>query len=91
MQSAQVSVFIRLAHFVPGSSIVEGLASRAGETAMFMMHRSAQMPTPEQALPGRDTPLPVPEAHYVNGHRLQAPFPEGFRQALFGMGCFWGA
>lgn len=49
------------------------------------------MPTPEQALPGRGTPMPVPEAHFVNGHPLQAPFPDGMQQALFGMGCFWGA
>ena len=49
------------------------------------------MPTPQQALPGRDTPMPVPAAHFVNGHPLQAPFPDGMQQALFGMGCFWGA
>lgn len=49
------------------------------------------MPAPHQALPGRDTPMPVPEAHFVNGHPLQPPFPDGMQQALFGMGCFWGA
>jgi peptide-methionine (S)-S-oxide reductase len=43
------------------------------------------------ALPGRDVPLTVPEAHYVNGHRLSPPFPEGHRSAVFGLGCFWGA
>jgi peptide-methionine (S)-S-oxide reductase len=58
---------------------------------MFMMHKTLQMPTPEQALPGRDTPVPVPHAHFVNGNPLKAPFPEGLQQALFGMGCFWGA
>jgi peptide-methionine (S)-S-oxide reductase len=50
-----------------------------------------QMPTPEEALPGRDTPMPVPDKHFVNGHPLQAPFPDGMQQVLFGMGCFWGA
>jgi len=50
-----------------------------------------ELPQPEQALPGRETPLPVPEAHYVNGNRLQPPFPAGMQQALFGLGCFWGA
>ena len=50
-----------------------------------------ELPSAEQALPGRDTPLPVPDAHYVNGHPLQAPFPAGLQQAVFGLGCFWGA
>jgi len=50
-----------------------------------------ELPTAAQALPGRETPMPVPEAHYVNGHPLQAPFPAGLEQAVFGLGCFWGA
>ena len=50
-----------------------------------------ELPTAAQALPGRETPMPVPEAHYVNGHPLQAPFPTGLEQAVFGLGCFWGA
>ncbi|MBU3056111.1 peptide-methionine (S)-S-oxide reductase MsrA [Pseudomonas indica] len=50
-----------------------------------------ELPTAEQALPGRDTPMPVPEAHYVNGNPLQPPFPAGLQQAVFGLGCFWGA
>ncbi|HEY5790037.1 MAG TPA: peptide-methionine (S)-S-oxide reductase MsrA, partial [Gammaproteobacteria bacterium] len=37
------------------------------------------------------TPLRVPAAHQVNGHRLQPPFPDGLQLALFGLGCFWGA
>lgn len=49
------------------------------------------MPTPEQALPGRATPIPVPDRHYVSGQRLKPPFPEGMEQAVFGLGCFWGA
>ncbi|MEW6174487.1 peptide-methionine (S)-S-oxide reductase MsrA [Stutzerimonas frequens] len=49
------------------------------------------LPTAEQALPGRSTPMPVPAAHYVNGHPLQPPFPQGLEQAVFAMGCFWGA
>lgn len=49
------------------------------------------LPTAEQALPGRSTPLPVPARHYVNGNALQGPFPEGLQQAVFALGCFWGA
>ena len=49
------------------------------------------LPTPDEALPGRDETMPVPAAHFVNGHTLQAPFPEGLEQAMFGLGCFWGA
>src|SRR5579863_5782051 len=46
---------------------------------------------PEQALPGRPTPLAVPERHYVHGRTLIPPFPAGHERALFGLGCFWGA
>ncbi|MEK1941275.1 MAG: peptide-methionine (S)-S-oxide reductase MsrA [Pseudomonas sp.] len=49
------------------------------------------LPTAEQALPGRESPMPVPEAHFVNGNPLQAPFPAGLQTAIFGLGCFWGA
>jgi peptide-methionine (S)-S-oxide reductase len=55
------------------------------------MHRMTNMPTPGEALPGREETMPVPERHYVNGNPLQPPFPEGMEQALFGLGCFWGA
>lgn len=50
-----------------------------------------RMPAESEALPGRSSPMPVPEFHFVNGNRLIPPFPEGMRLALFGMGCFWGA
>src|SRR5256714_3784828 len=49
------------------------------------------MPTADQALPGRKEAMPVPERHHVNGNRLAPPFPDGLEQAVFGMGCFWGA
>jgi peptide-methionine (S)-S-oxide reductase len=49
------------------------------------------IPSKADALPGRAERMPVPEAHFVNRNRLTPPFPEGLQQALFGMGCFWGA
>src|SRR5215212_7047935 len=50
-----------------------------------------RMPQPDQALPGREDAMPVPDAHHVNGNRISPPFPAGLERALFGMGCFWGA
>ncbi|UVE18301.1 peptide-methionine (S)-S-oxide reductase MsrA [Pseudomonas sp. LS44] len=58
--------------------------------SQILVHKT-DLPSAEQALPGRATPLPVPERHYVNGNPLQGPFPEGLQQAVFGLGCFWGA
>ena len=49
------------------------------------------LPTKEQALPGRDTRMPVPDKHFVNGNVLKPPFCEGLQQIIFGLGCFWGA
>ena len=56
-----------------------------------MFGKSTRSPASSETLPGREVKMPVPAAHYVNGHPLQAPFPAGMQQALFGMGCFWGA
>ncbi|WP_339486959.1 peptide-methionine (S)-S-oxide reductase MsrA [Pseudomonas sp. EL_65y_Pfl2_R95] len=50
-----------------------------------------ELPTAEQALPGRDVAMTVPDAHFVNGNALQGPFPQGLETAVFGLGCFWGA
>ncbi len=55
------------------------------------MAKLAALPTPDQALPGRTQPLSVPAAHFVNGAPLQPPFPAGLEEAVFGLGCFWGA
>jgi len=59
--------------------------------ALFSGSTSLRLPRPDQALPGHDTPMPVPDAHFVNGHPLTPPFPAGIETAVFGMGCFWGA
>jgi peptide-methionine (S)-S-oxide reductase len=53
--------------------------------------RTTAIPPPEQALPGRDEPIPVPDRHAVLGRPLVPPFPEGVEHLLLGMGCFWGA
>ena len=52
--------------------------------------KKLELPTPEQALPGRDQRMPVPAAHYVTGQPLDAPFA-GMGRILCAMGCFWGA
>ena len=58
---------------------------------MALPRRKSTMPTKQAALPGRSTPLRVPDTNFVNGHRIVPPFPAGMREAVFGMGCFWGA
>ncbi|HLL53825.1 MAG TPA: peptide-methionine (S)-S-oxide reductase MsrA [Myxococcaceae bacterium] len=58
---------------------------------MFFDSSKLKMPRPEEALPGRTEEMPVPARHFVNGNPLKPPFPEGMEQAVFGLGCFWGA
>src|SRR2546429_9458596 len=65
--------------------------TRFRRPAMALLRKKATMPKVEEALPGRSTPLRVPEKHFVNGHRIVSPFPVGLNEAVFGMGCFWGA
>ena len=66
---------------------------RLYETAFlnFIMMNKIQMISQDEALPGRDTKMPVANRHYVSGHGMQPPFPDGFEQVILGMGCFWGA
>src|ERR1700741_2118153 len=59
--------------------------------AMALFHKKTRMPAADAALPGRSTPIRVPETHFVNGPRIVPPFPAGLREAMFAMGCFWGA
>ena len=56
----------------------------------MLFSKSADLPTAETALPGRDQPLATDEVHFVSGRPLKGPHPEGFQSAVFGMGCFWG-
>ena len=58
---------------------------------MLFTRKPSAMPTPGEALPGRDAPIVTPGRHRVLGTPLALPFPEGTEQAIFGMGCFWGA
>ena len=58
---------------------------------MALLRKKSEMPGPAQALPGRRQPMKVPETHYVNGHRIVPPFPVGMKEAIFALGCFWGA
>ena len=58
---------------------------------MFFMRKTTALPTASEALPGRATPIPTASRHFVNGRGLLPPYPEGLEQAVFGLGCFWGA
>jgi len=58
---------------------------------MFSFHKKMSLPTPETALPGRAEEMVLPHGHFINGHPLRPPFPNGIETIIFGMGCFWGA
>ena len=58
---------------------------------MFFMRKTAALPSASEALPGRATPIPTATRHFVNGRAIQPPYPEGLEQAVFALGCFWGA
>ena len=58
---------------------------------MFLFSKPSTMVTADEALPGHDETMPVPAAHEVLGNPIAPPFPEGLEQAIFGLGCFWGA
>ncbi|WP_375463564.1 peptide-methionine (S)-S-oxide reductase MsrA [uncultured Methylobacterium sp.] len=58
---------------------------------MFPFRKRAEMPAAADALPGRPDPLPTAETHFVNGHPLKGPYPEGTETIVLGLGCFWGA
>jgi peptide-methionine (S)-S-oxide reductase len=58
---------------------------------MVSFRKSLTLPTAAEALPGRSTPVPTAERHFVLGHALKPPYPPGIEVAVFGLGCFWGA
>lgn len=57
----------------------------------ILLHKKIIMPSKEDALPGREEKMSIPDKHFINGNPLQAPFPDNIQQAVFGLGCFWGA
>lgn len=57
---------------------------------MLLTKKSLDLPTVDSALPGRETAIPTAETHFINGHALKGPYPEGLETAVFAMGCFWG-
>jgi peptide-methionine (S)-S-oxide reductase len=58
---------------------------------MLFARKSLEIPSAAEALPGRAQPIPTARTHFVNGHALKPPFPEGIETAVFALGCFWGA
>ena len=58
---------------------------------MLFMRKTTALPSAAEALPGRASPIPTATTHFVNGRKLQPPYPAGLEQAVFGLGCFWGA
>lgn len=58
---------------------------------MFGLGKNTEMPTADQAPPGRTESMPVAATHYVNGHAMEPPYPDATQMAMFGLGCFWGA
>jgi peptide-methionine (S)-S-oxide reductase len=58
---------------------------------MFFTRKTIALPSAVEALPGRTQPMPTAADHFVNGHKLKPPYPAGLEQAVFGLGCFWGA
>jgi peptide-methionine (S)-S-oxide reductase len=66
-------------------------AATPSDGGFVLFDKKTKMPTRDQALPGRAEKMDVPAQHFVNGARLEPPFPAGTARALFGLGCFWGA
>ena len=58
---------------------------------MLFMRKTTALPSAEEALPGRAQAIPTASTHFVNGQKLQPPYPAGLERAVFGLGCFWGA
>jgi len=58
---------------------------------MLFTQKKLTLPTESEALPGRETPLCIPERHFINDNPIAPPFPDSIQEAVFALGCFWGA
>jgi peptide-methionine (S)-S-oxide reductase len=58
---------------------------------LFSARKKTEMPGEATALPGRSEPIPTAQTHFVNGRPLKGPYPQGSEQAIFALGCYWGA
>ncbi|MBO9543480.1 peptide-methionine (S)-S-oxide reductase MsrA [Caulobacter sp.] len=56
----------------------------------MLPQKTLEMPTADTALPGRAQPVPTAETHFINGHALKGPYPDGLETTILAMGCFWG-
>ena len=64
---------------------------RTQKAMLFLNRHKISLPAPGEALPGRDSPLPVHDAHFVNGRQIKPPYEDHLEVAVLGLGCFWGA
>src|SRR5260370_40681592 len=58
---------------------------------MLFMRKTTALPSAAEALPGRANPIPTATTHFANGRQLLPPYPADLEQAVFGLGCYWGA
>jgi peptide-methionine (S)-S-oxide reductase len=75
----------------PPEQLAQATHGSFGDPSMLFMRKTTALPSAAEALPGRAQATPTATTHFVNGARLQPPYPAGLEQAVFGLGCFWGA
>ena len=58
---------------------------------MLFSRKAAALPDAAHALPGRASAIPTADTHFINGHKLKGPYPDGMQQIVLAFGCYWGA